>query len=255
MSLLIAVPSKARPEALLKNTWAWLQHLPYDKRIFVEPQDREAYCRAGLEQWLHVLPENDRGLGYALSQVAIAAQPYEFVFKMDDDVKSFSRGHGDPESVEYSTGLIQAALEMHILPTMAAHADFAAVTFDYLQFHRINPDPNKLWVFYSRLRSIYVLKREWFAPCPEISALEDVYATTHIWATGGKTACYVPIAQRTNLYSLPGGHQADGKRAQHNQREAGIVHERYPLTELKKGIPDLTRWGRELRKAAKGISV
>jgi hypothetical protein len=247
--LLITVPSKNRADVLLKNTWAWLQHLPYEKRIVIEPQDRDAYCKAGFEQWLHVLPDNDRGLGYALTHIKALAQPFKLVFKLDDDVRSWSRGHGDPESEAHSVQLITQALEADVIPALL-HGGLAAATFDYLQFHRIEPSPSRKWIFCSRLRSVYVIHNRWFQPLEEISALEDLYATAQVWSDGGLTACYVPIAQRTNLYSFEGGHQSPVlRRAQANQRETALMVKRFPLVEVMEGKPNTNRWSRSLRKA------
>ena len=250
MKLLIAVPSKARAQFLLKYTWAWLQQLPYDKRIFVETQDYDSYCQAGFEPWLQVMPECDQGLGYALTQIQAAAQGYDLIFRVDDDVQSWSRGHGDPESVAHSVELISTALESDILPTLEQYPHLAGITFDYLHFRRIHPDPNKKWIFYSRFRGQYVIKRDWFTPHANISALEDVYMTARIWANGGMTACYVPVAQRPNMNTLPGGMQAAVlRRAETHERTKQLIHQLFPLMDASPS--GLDTWRRALRKAAR----
>ena len=103
MKLLIAIPSKGRSKSIYRRTLRWITRTGYDVRIFVEPQDIEAY-RAGIEhanysEWLDIHPDqfidigqNDQGLGYAkdfIKQYALD-NGYDLVFKMDDDVLRFA---------------------------------------------------------------------------------------------------------------------------------------------------------------------
>lgn len=254
MRLLIAVPSKARADLLTRTTWQWLQYLPDDTRIFVEPQDYATYADAGFGSVLEPLPADNQGLGFALGSIAAYAQrqSYDAIFKLDDDVKAWMSGRGEKATVDQSAGRIDEALHADILPTLSQFTNLAGVSFDYPLFNPIGANKNK-WIYFARFRSVYIVKTQWLFARPEFSALEDVYATLAIWGRGGITACYTPLVCQNDLYKAPGGLQAlELKRAERTKTELDLLQKQFPLIDVDDtGKLHVDRWQRALRKAIK----
>lgn len=104
MKLLIAVPSKARPDLFKERTYAMLtEYAEHDWLVFVEPQDYDAYVTAGIDRkHIYELEANNKGLGYAKDTIQRFAleHEYDYVFKMDDDVKGF--GYGTAHKIDPS---------------------------------------------------------------------------------------------------------------------------------------------------------
>lgn len=90
MKTLIAIPSKNRANIFRTHTYKLVKG--YDFKLFVEPQEEEAYS-----EWkdsLVVLPESNRGLLYAKKYIKEYAEErsYKHVLKLDDDGSNFDVG-------------------------------------------------------------------------------------------------------------------------------------------------------------------
>lgn len=220
------VPSKNRAEATTtEGTLSWLPASGVRYSVIVEPQDEQAYRDAGVEN-LQVLPENDKGLGYALQNAEFDTQ---YLFKCDDDVTSFCRlggvaGTTAPERFQSTVSHSLLFLDM----------GFDCVAFEYanqiryagLKKMRVNP----------RLKTNYIVDRKFFAPRADISTYEDFWATHVLRSRGGKSVLnnvYFPrfLASEVFIAGTPGGLQ-DFDRAAMGDKEIeiftalgyGVVH-------------------------------
>ena len=110
MKLLIAIPSKGRADTIAKRSMRWLPRTGFDVRVFVEPQEYEAYEAAlkdgDYNNYTHSagmlikIRKNNGGISYVMQQIKkhAAKNKYDLVFKMDDDIKGFiGRGKKKPD--------------------------------------------------------------------------------------------------------------------------------------------------------------
>lgn len=90
MKLLIAIPSRSRPDQAAKVLSLFAAHR-VDIKVFIEPKQRKDYSLYIDSRLLHVLQANDQGLAYCCSEIALFAKQhsYDIVFKCDDDVTRF----------------------------------------------------------------------------------------------------------------------------------------------------------------------
>lgn len=111
MNILVAIPSKGRPYDLEKTILRWLNKINYDWRVFVEPQDFKHYRLTIGKDHVVTLPENDKGIGYAMNFIGKYAieKSYDLVCRVDDDCSGFiskqifnaKSGHSD-EVINYA---------------------------------------------------------------------------------------------------------------------------------------------------------
>lgn len=131
--------------------------LPF--KIFVEPQDYEKY--AEYEEHLVVIKKNDKGLGYANTQMKKYAEQngYDAVFKIDDDVKKI--------------GNIEKDIE-RILQTLHKRKKTGAITFHY-DFEFYADDKRLFTAINARMQTAYIIKTEAWKPTEKIGCFEDFW--------------------------------------------------------------------------------
>jgi hypothetical protein len=156
MKCLLFIPSKARPGVLSSNALPFAKRTGLDYRIFVEPQDAQAYT---MNNVVH-LKENDRGLGYATSAAKEYAvrNGYELMFKVDDDVQAIG-------NVEQDLPRLIKAFE---IPSVGAICFPYSFEF-YAKTNKLFTKVNK------RIQTCYMIRTEAFSPSPQVSTFEDFY--------------------------------------------------------------------------------
>jgi len=202
MKILVACPSKARSETILKNTLKFLQndYFEFDFKIFIEPQDKIKYQK--LTGKFFILSDNDKGLHFAkksIQQYAIENN-YDYIFKIDDDVNNIrlpeligSKIRKEivdkqtifPKRVEALNLLINDSLEMF----NEFNQTIGAVSIMYgSDFHAYTGE--KWLSFNNRLQSNYIIKTDLF--CSEIKAMcyEDFTTFLNVLSKGHNTIRY-----------------------------------------------------------------
>jgi hypothetical protein len=156
MKCLLFIPSKARPEVLSSNALPFAKRTGLDYRIFVEPQDAQAYTMANV---VH-LKENDRGLGYATSSAKEYAvkNGYDLMFKVDDDVQAIG-------NVEQDLQRLIKAFEIPAVGAICFPYSFEFYAKTDKLFTRVN----------KRVQTCYMIRTEAFSPSPQVSTFEDFY--------------------------------------------------------------------------------
>lgn len=166
MKLLIAVPSKGRADKIIKHTMRWLPRTGFEVRVFVEPQEYEAYKKSlehgNYDNRVHFplehlidIGESDKGLGFAMAFIKQYATDNDFdlVLKMDDDVLRFNaRGKNKPddEMVMDFAGMIGTCRK-----TMGEYPDVGAIGFPY----RNELFEQKRWTLINgRLQTCYLIR-------------------------------------------------------------------------------------------------
>lgn len=168
MKILVAIPSKKRPENIIKYVLPFVNRLGIDYKIFIEPQDANLYNYANIE--LH--NENDIGLGGALLSIKKFAikNKYDAIFKIDDDVK----GIGEVEK------------DMEKLTKALSIPNVAAICFPYkFEFYA---KTEKLFTRVNkRIQTAYLIKVNSFRPSKDINTFEDFYQFLQIRLNGEDT--------------------------------------------------------------------
>lgn len=182
MRILIAVPSKNRATLYKVSTFKILNGSGLNYKCFVEPQDQSDYY---YEDNLIVLPENNKGLGYAKVQIQKYAidNGYDYIFKMDDDCIALAMANeklrgtaGTYNSTERLIRLLDSCTKK-ILEDSA----IGLITFPY----RNELYPNlPAWQTNARAQSNYIVKSNLMFF--EADRFEDFATYIHVRLSGEK---------------------------------------------------------------------
>jgi TET-associated glycosyltransferase-like protein len=225
LKILLAVPSKARADVLAKYTYPWASLLPFELKIFVEPQDKDKYYPKFPGNNVVVLLDSNKGLGYAKSCIKKYAETYgyDLIFKLDDDIQCFTdfRKRLKPEQcAEFLTKLIPQFIE-----SFEKHPSLSAISFPY------NFEMYDKFKFLKtkRIQTAYIVRTEFFSVDPEISVFEDFAVGLNILAQGGKIMKYgmTGIECGVKVGGGEGGHQSFD-RAQKALEEQVLLRKIYP---------------------------
>ncbi|MDX2140296.1 MAG: hypothetical protein SF123_19575 [Chloroflexota bacterium] len=190
MSVLIAVPSKGRAARIATRSMRYLPDTGLDVRVFVEPQDADAYRAVCDPQIIVTLDDNDRGLGYvkcAIKAYAIA-HDYRYIVKHDDDLQAWSDGvSAQAENKRDSAQILRRAIDASVA-LMDSTARVDGVSFNYRAFMHV-ADKDE-WSFGQRLQTVYIVRRDSFYADTRVSVFEDLHNTLMIWLSGKHTARY-----------------------------------------------------------------
>jgi hypothetical protein len=239
MKLLIAIPSKGRANTIFKHTMRWVTRTGFDVKVFVEPQELEAYRESAkdgnYQHYLDVKDDqfidigaNDKGLGYAkgfIKKYAIE-HGYNLVFKLDDDVNRFnSRGKNKPDEemiILFST-MVGACRK-----AFGRYPDVAAIGFPY----RNELFEPKLWsAINARLQSCYIIKPEYILD--EFNTFEDFAQYLNIRAQNKVTLRYGLLGiDAAEVGANKGGLQLFNREDQMNE-ELPKLRKIYPALEFK----------------------
>jgi hypothetical protein len=156
MKCLVFIASKARADVLMSNALPFAKRLGLDYRIFVEPQDEQAYKMSNVV----LLRENNRGLGYATASAKEYAvrHGYELLFKVDDDVQSIG-------SVEQDIDRLIRAFKMPTIGAVCFPYSFEFYAKTDKLFSRVN----------KRMQTCYMVRTEAYSPSSQVSTFEDFY--------------------------------------------------------------------------------
>lgn len=174
-TILIAIPSRSRAEGLKKDTHSFIKHSKFTYKIFIEPQQYEAYSKLFDDSELVVIGANDRGLCYAklCIQEYAKSKGFKYVFKMDDDINNIRvRNISALKEIhdvdrkfrteEFLDKAIRDSLEM--LNTVP---DIKGISFCYGQELR-QEDLSIIWEkLNKRFQSSYIVEVDYLFPYPE----------------------------------------------------------------------------------------
>jgi hypothetical protein len=254
MKLLIAVPSKGRAERIMEDTLSWLDMAGGDWSVFVEPQEYDAYLKAGVPPiFLEKLDKNGQGLMYAKQFIQRYAQDngYDVVFKIDDDVRGWvgrSRKFVSQFSLEVFEAIVRDGMFM-----FEKHPNLFAIGFPYS--HQMFNVGNK-WSVNARLQSCYMVRTEHLCPDPRIEVFEDFATFIKIRVLGGDTVRY----NFAGINCRPvgkgkGGLQAFTDRKEQAERSAQVLQEIYPALKFRKVEGKAWEWEPDMRDTFLGKST
>jgi len=216
MKILFAVPSKNRADILEKNTYKWLQFIPFDWNIFVEPQEFQNIIN---------IKENDKGLSYVkdfIQKYAIQ-HGYDLVFKIDDDVKCFTDFRKRTEPVE-------CAIKVHEFCNIAIeyftkYPNLGAITFPYsFQMYE-----NYLFHATKRVQTCYIVRPKFLTVDKDISCFEDFAVGINIMLKGSKIIQYGLMGQELGVKVGGGtGGLQSFNRKEKSLKELDMLREMYP---------------------------
>lgn len=230
MKLLIAVPSKNRVEILKQNALKWLPTCGYDWAVFVEPQDFEAY-KDIVPKNILTLAENSRGLGYAkafIKQYA-KANGYTHIFKVDDDVRGFTKWRQNLSDEAHSLWFREFMQE--ITNSLQLHPVVKAVCFPY----RFEMYEKRKWHLAKRIQTAYIVETESLYVDPAISVFEDFATGLKIVVDGNAIMRYglAGIKMGVKVGGGTGGHQSFDRYEQ-AMKEIEPLRKLYPALSFRK---------------------
>ena len=230
MKILFAIPSKNRVEILKKFTYAWLQNLPFDWAVFVEPQDFKAYEDAGIKN-LVCIDDNNKGLCYAKSQIKKYAikNKYDLIFKVDDDTKAFT-DYRNKTDAEKTVKVLEKFIPQAILK-FKKHDRLGAIAFPY-SFHLFDKVE---WKPVKKLQSCYLIRAEHLVNEKYMfEVFEDFGTGLDLLVKGFKIFkhCLIGIEQGVAVGEGTGGLQ-DFDRAEIALRSADTLRRLYPPLNFK----------------------
>lgn len=156
MRCLVCIPSKARPNNIKRYVEPFMQRLGLDYRIFVEPQDVNAYQFDNVV----LLDANDMGLGYAtaFAKKYAISNGYDLVFKIDDDTKAIG-------TIEKEISRVLEAFKITKVGAVVFPYSFEFYAKTKKLFTRVN----------KRIQTCYIIRTALWRPTKEVSTFEDFY--------------------------------------------------------------------------------
>lgn len=229
---LIYIPTKNRVEILKKNTFPWVLLVKHADVCFtIEPQDMDQYSFLPPENVLP-LEENDQGLGYANEVVKRFAgeKGYEYIFKIDDDVKGFTQWRKVLATSEEIAEHVDAVIE-EAENSFKEHENLKAITFPY-SFQLFE---EKDWELTKRVQTAYIVRTGDYYATKDLSVFEDFAVGISILVKGGKIALNtrVGIDLGVPVGGGTGGHQSFD-RYKRSVEDAFKLRKLYPPLRFKK---------------------
>lgn len=188
-------------------------------RVFVEPQQFHDYQKVIPTEHLCALPENDKGLTYAMNQIGdyAARNGFEYVFKIDDDVYGFTGRYGARSNEQRAREKLQLALT-EIEHALDTNPLLGAVGFPYhneLYEEKIWGNVN------SRLQTCYVIRTRFVPLPPDAFEWSDFAHTLRVRGAGFATIRYGAAMNCCPVGGTSGGAQDfNRKRLAEASREA-----------------------------------
>lgn len=232
MKVLIAIPSKKRAEVLKKNALVWLIHIEsVDWKVFIEKEDFLDYARILPADKLVILEETNQGLGYAKTIIKNYAlnNGYDFIFKVDDDIKGwtdFRKTLEPKESAEKCEGFVKI-----ITQYMKETPAIGAVSFPYSfqMFSQFDYKKTK------RVQTAYITNVEDFYADPKVSVFEDFAVGLSVMVKGKMVLYYGEsgISMGVKVGGGEGGHQSFD-RQERAMKEIEELRKIYPPLAFRK---------------------
>lgn len=206
MKILLAIPSKNRTDVLKENALRWLPTCGYDWQVFVEPQDLIAYQTIVPESNLVAIGGNDQGLGFAKRAIKQYASlhGYTHIFKIDDDVKGFTKFRQRLSDEEHSAWFKEFVAEA--IKAIESYPVVKAVSFPY-SFEMYE---KKKWEITKRIQTAYIVETESLYINDDISVFEDFATGLKIIVDGNAIIryCMAGILMGVKVGGGSGGHQS-----------------------------------------------
>lgn len=228
MKLLIAVMSKGRSDTIGKHTLSWLKYSKHEYKVFVEPQDYEAYSKVVDVTNLVEIPKNDMGAWYAKKMMREYAElvGFDLIFKIDDDVQNWrdpnNRGLGHSAPKVSKKERCERLFDPIIVNSLKAFKTIDGLGGIALKYGNEMRDYNPDVVFdylNSRFQSCYITRTENFVYLEgDKNGFEDFHNYLHVlWTKGQSTLRY----QLTGFDPVPvgtneGGYQSFDRREANN---------------------------------------
>lgn len=231
MKILIAIPSKNRVEILKQNALTWLKTCGYDWQVFVEPQDLMQYQIIVSDSNLVVIGGNDKGLGFckrAIKQYA-NLHGYTHIFKIDDDVKGFTKFRQRLSDEEHAVWFKDFTIE--IMEGLQLHPRIKAVAFPY----HFEMYEKKKWEISKRVQTAYIVQTDAMHISDDISVFEDFATGLKIIADGNLVVKYgmAGILMGVKVGGGTGGHQSFD-RFEQAKKEVIELRKIYPPLNFRK---------------------
>lgn len=241
-NILIAIPSKNRPENIKKYVLPFLSNYKCDYKIFIEKNNVDDYLKCLSKNQIVILEKENKGLGYALEEIKKYAElnNYDFILKCDDDVKKIGNLYIDLEQ---------------IIKDISNSRVVSCVVFPYKQqFYDINL--NQLYSAYNRrAQTCYIIKTKDFKPDYRFSCFEDLTILLYLVNQNKKTVfCCKHAIDCANVGENQGGHQSFDRKLI-SEKELKLLKILYPDIGIREKKGKSWNWEPKLTKRYFSIKI
>lgn len=230
--VLIAVPSKARYDRILKYTAGWLIGSPFVWKVFVEPHEASLYKRVVPAKKLVVIPKSDQGMHLVMNCIGKYAQShgYSYVLKIDDDCRGFSVF---PDCGSPSENLLSVLSE--IIPDFESDPTLGGVRFIQKRFWLYRKRESKKYSHLNKpLWGISLYRASAWPELPEqVNHFDDTIHSLLMWRDGWttRTCCKAGVDVLQNAGK--GGHYSFDRRAMATSAIQYMIDHGFPLCKFK----------------------
>lgn len=231
-NVLIAIPSKARYDRILKYTAGWLINSKFVWKVFVEPHEAALYKRVVPAKNLVVIPEKDQGMHAVLNRIGQYARSrgYSYILKIDDDCKGFA--------VYPDLGSPAANLEhvlLDILPDFCAEDDLGGVRFIQKRFWLYRKkDPKRYSHKNKPLWGISLYRATAWPELPtEVNHFDDTIHSLLMWRAGWTTKTYCKAGVDVLQNAGKGGHYSFNRNEMATKAIQYMIDNGFPLCKFK----------------------
>lgn len=202
--ILIAIPSKARYDRIMKYTAGWLTGSNLNWKVFIEPREIPFYKQVLEPSHLASIGENDKGMHFVLNKIGDYARRhgYRYIFKIDDDCKGFDLyPNNDPiNNIIY--------IIHDIVQEFEKDPKLGGVRFIQKRFWLYRKKETKRFSHRNKpLWGISIYRTEAYPQLPsEINHFDDTIHSLMMWAKGWETMTYCNAGCDVLQNAGKGGH-------------------------------------------------
>jgi hypothetical protein len=243
--VLIAIPSKARYDRILKYTAGWLLNSPFAWKVFVEPHELALYRRVIPAKNLVVIPESNKGMHfvmncigkYAASVRPCSSEPvredkakFDYILKIDDDCRGFAVF---PDLGSPAENLASVLAE--IIPDFDDDATLGGVRFIQKRFWLYRKRETKKYSHINRpLWGISLYRTEAWPVLPaKVNHFDDTIHSLIMWDAGWTTRTYCKAGVDVLQNAGKGGHYSYDRRAMATESIQYVIDHMFPLCKFK----------------------
>lgn len=244
-NVLVACPSKDRTALFEANTYSWIKQTQTKWMVFVEPQCKDKYHFVGGDK-LITISQSNKGLGFVKKciQDYAKAQGFEFVFKVDDDIKGWIGKNRGGLKRELSASIFEEAIKDG-LEAFAKYPDVVAISYPY----RNEMYTIKQWTAINqRIQTCYLIRTEWMFGDESFSTFEDFATYIKIRVNNGVVLRYGWAAIDAQDVGKTTGGLQDFNRSELALKELELLRNIYPALKFRRVYnkewalePDLSR--------------
>jgi len=231
-NVLIAIPSKARYDRILKYTAGWLINSPFTWKVFVEPHELALYRRVIPGKNLVVIPEQNQGMHAVMNRMGEYAKlhKFDYILKIDDDCRGFAVF---PDLGSPAKNLASVLAE--VIPDFDDDPTLGGVRFIQKRFWLYRKRETKKYSHINRpLWGISLYRTDAYPELPaKVNHFDDTIHSLIMWDAGWTTRTYCKAGVDVLQNAGNGGHYSFDRRAMATESIQYVIDHMFPLCKFK----------------------